>query len=41
MDEGLDTFMQYLTEQEFGKTHPSSIEGLEKYPSRRVNPRPL
>ena len=41
MDEGLDTFMQYLTEQEFGKTHPSSIEGLEKYPSRRGEPKTI
>tara|TARA_B100001057_G_scaffold166661_1_gene167404 strand:- start:5553 stop:7859 length:2307 start_codon:yes stop_codon:yes gene_type:complete len=41
MDEGLDTFMQYLTEQEFGKTHPSSIEGLDKYPSRRGEPRAI
>ena len=38
MDEGLDTFMQYLTEQEFAKTHPNSIDGLEKYPSRRGEP---
>ena len=41
MDEGLDTFMQYLTEQEFGKTHPNSIEGLEKYPSRRGEPKAI
>ena len=38
MDEGLDTFMQYLAEQEFGKTHPTAIEGLDKYPSRRGEP---
>ncbi|PCE63449.1 M1 family metallopeptidase [Sediminicola luteus] len=38
MDEGLDTFMQYLTEQDFGKTYPESITGLEKYPSRRGEP---
>ena len=30
MDEGLNTFVQYLTEQEFAKTHPNSIDGLEK-----------
>ena len=41
MDEGLDTFMQYLAEQEFGKTHPSAIEGLEKYPSRRGEPKKI
>ena len=41
MDEGLDTFMQYLTEQEFAKTHPNSIVGLEKYPSRRGEPKAI
>ncbi len=35
MDEGLDTFMQYLTEQEFGKNYPEVISPNEKYPSRR------
>ncbi|MFD0862662.1 M1 family metallopeptidase [Sungkyunkwania multivorans] len=35
MDEGLDTFMQYLTEQEFGKEHPEAIKPNENYPSRR------
>ena len=35
MDEGLDTFVQYLTEQDFGNSYPESIGGLEKYPSRR------
>ena len=38
MDEGLDTFVQYLTEQEFGETYPEAIPGLSKYPSRRGNP---
>lgn len=38
MDEGLDTFMQYLAEQEFGEAYPAAIEGLEKYPSRRGAP---
>ena len=38
MDEGLDTFMQYLSEQEFGEAYPTAIEGLEKYPSRRGAP---
>ncbi len=41
MDEGLDTFMQYLTEQQFGKNYPTAITGMDKYPSRRGNPRPL
>jgi hypothetical protein len=38
MDEGLDTFMQYLTEQEFGESNPSVIAPLDKYPSRRGDP---
>ena len=38
MDEGLDTFMQYLAEQEFGEAYPAAIEGLDKYPSRRGAP---
>ena len=35
MDEGLDTFMQYLAEQAFGKTYPDVISPNDKYPSRR------
>lgn len=38
MDEGLDTFMQYLAEQEFGEAYPAAIEGLDNYPSRRGAP---
>ncbi|MCX2719249.1 M1 family metallopeptidase [Lentiprolixibacter aurantiacus] len=38
MDEGLDTFMQYIAEQEFGETFPESIAPNEKYPSRRGDP---
>lgn len=38
MDEGIDTFMQYLTEQEFGETYPESIGMQDKYPSRRGEP---
>ena len=38
MDEGLDTFMQYLTEQEFGQNFKEAIAPLEKYPSRRGDP---
>ena len=41
MDEGLTTFIQYLTEQEFGKRYPESISGLEKYPSRRGEPKKI
>ena len=36
--DGLDTFMQYLTEQEFGANFPEAIRPLENYPSRRGNP---
>ena len=38
MDEGLDTFMQYLTEQEFGENFPEAIGDNKKYPSRRGAP---
>ena len=38
MDEGLDTFMQYLTEQEFGKNFPEVVAPNDKYPSRRGEP---
>jgi len=38
MDEGLDTFMQYLAEQEFGENNPDVIAPNEKYPSRRGDP---
>lgn len=38
MDEGLDTFMQYVAEQEFGKEFPEIIAPNDKYPSRRGNP---
>lgn len=38
MDEGLDTFMQYLTEQEFGTNFPDAIAPLDSYPSRRGAP---
>lgn len=42
MDEGLNTFMQYLSEQEFAKKHPEILKGndetYEKYPSRRGEP---
>ncbi len=38
MDEGLDTFMQYLAEQEFGEAFPEAITPNKKYPSRRGDP---
>ncbi len=38
MDEGLDTFMQYLAEQEFGQEYPEAIGPHLKYPSRRGDP---
>lgn len=38
MDEGLDTFMQYIAEQEFGEAFPDVIAPNEKYPSRRGDP---
>ena len=41
MDEGLDTFMQYLSEQEFGESYPESIGAFEKYPSRRGDPQKI
>ena len=38
MDEGLDTFMQYLAEQAFGKEYPEVLGENTKYPSRRGAP---
>lgn len=38
MDEGLNTFLQYLAEQEFGKTYPAAIVPNDVYPSRRGIP---
>ena len=38
MDEGLDTFMQYMAEQEFGEKYPEEIAPNTKYPSRRGEP---
>jgi hypothetical protein len=35
MDEGLDTFMQYMAEQEFGEAYPEAIAPNSKYPSGR------
>ena len=41
MDEGLDSFLQYLTEQDFGISYPDAIGDLEKYPSRRGDPKKI
>ncbi len=38
MDEGINTFVQYLTEQEFGKNYPNIIAPYDRYPSRRGEP---
>lgn len=38
MDEGLNVFLQYLAEQEFGKAYPKAIAPHLKYPSRRGEP---
>ncbi|MFX0557355.1 M1 family metallopeptidase [Maribacter sp. CXY002] len=38
MDEGLDTFMQYMAEQEFGEAYPEAIAPNDAYPSRRGAP---
>ena len=38
MDEGLDTFMQYMAEQEFGEKFSEAIAPNAKYPSRRGAP---
>ena len=35
MDEGINTFVQYLTEQKLGKDKPEIIFPLKEYPSRR------
>ncbi|MGB7842538.1 MAG: M1 family metallopeptidase [Salinimicrobium sp.] len=38
MDEGLDTFMQYMAEQEYGEKYPEDIAPNTRYPSRRGEP---
>ncbi|GGG22339.1 aminopeptidase [Christiangramia forsetii] len=35
MDEGINTFVQYMAEQEFAEEYPEAITPLTKYPSRR------
>jgi hypothetical protein len=38
MDEGINTFVQYVAEQDFAETYPNAIKPLNKYPSRRGDP---
>lgn len=38
MDEGLNTFMQFMAEQEFGETYPKVIAPHSQYPSKRGIP---
>ncbi|HET7360454.1 MAG TPA: M1 family metallopeptidase [Salinimicrobium sp.] len=38
MDEGINTFMQYIAEQEYGEKYPEDIAPHTKYPSRRGVP---
>ncbi|WP_373057033.1 M1 family metallopeptidase [Zunongwangia sp. H14] len=38
MDEGINTFVQYMAEQEFGERYPEAIAPMENYPSRRGQP---
>ncbi|WP_108867104.1 M1 family metallopeptidase [Aquimarina aquimarini] len=35
MDEGLNTFVQYVAEQDFGEWYPKALGSDKKYPSRR------
>lgn len=35
MDEGLNTFVQYVAEQDFGEKYPDAIAPNKEYPSRR------
>lgn len=35
MDEGINTFVQYVAEQDFGETYPEAIAPNKAYPSRR------
>ncbi len=35
MDEGINTFVQYVAEQDFGERYPEAIAPNKKYPSRR------
>ncbi len=36
MDEGLNTFVQYVAEQDFGEWYPDALSpGQDKYPSQK------
>ncbi len=39
MDEGINTFVQYVAEQDFGEKYPEAISPNKKYPSRRGIPK--
>ncbi|MUP41565.1 M1 family metallopeptidase [Christiangramia aestuarii] len=38
MDEGINTFVQYVAEQEFAEAYPEAVAPMDKYPSRRGEP---
>ena len=38
MDEGLNSFVQIIAEQDFGKAHPDAIPGMDHYPSDDMDP---
>lgn len=38
MDEGINTFVQYVAEQEFAEAYPEAVAPNSKYPSRRGEP---
>jgi hypothetical protein len=38
MDEGLNSFVQIIAEQDFGKAYPEAIPGLDNYPSDDLDP---
>lgn len=38
MDEGLNSFVQIIAEQDFGKAFPEAIPGLDHYPSDDMDP---
>ncbi|HIB36467.1 M1 family metallopeptidase [Mesonia sp.] len=38
MDEGLNSFVEFMAEQEFGEKYPEAIAPLDNYPSRRGEP---
>lgn len=38
MDEGLNSFVQIIAEQDFGENYPAAISGLEHFPSDDLDP---